>query len=119
MSTTGRSPACRRSPRGSFWKSSSPVPGGGASPRIQPFPLHPDIHLALDIAPFLGGAQRADQLLEGVRIGGRVFEPGQGVGRAPRAAGGEKVAGRPPAVFFGRPQGGGFCPQKPPPPPPR
>ena len=37
-------------------------------PRIQPFALHPYVDLALDIAPFLGRAQRGDQLLEIVRI---------------------------------------------------
>ena len=37
---------------------------------LQPLPLHADIHLALDIAPFLGGAQRADQFLERIRMAG-------------------------------------------------
>src|SRR5258705_5200713 len=83
MSITGRSPACRRSPRGSFWRSNycSVMFGHDEhwSPRVQPLALHADIHLALDIAPLLGGAQRADQLLERISIGGRVFEPGQEV----------------------------------------
>src|SRR6266516_5912397 len=109
MSTTGPSPACRRSPRGSFWRNRmsagdvsafafvirgldprihllkkmdgrvKPGHDENYSPRVQPLTLHADIDLALDIAPLLGGAQRADQFLERIRIGGRVFEPGQEV----------------------------------------
>ena len=48
-------------------------------PRIQPLALHADIHLALDIAPFLGGAQHARPVPRTRPHGGRVFEPGQEV----------------------------------------
>ena len=48
-------------------------------PRIQPLALHPYVHLALDIAPFFGRAQRGDQFLERSASRGRVFEPGQEV----------------------------------------
>src|SRR5882762_1944716 len=40
-------------------------------------PHHPHIHLALDIRPFLGGAQFTDEFLEHGFVLGRVFEPGQ------------------------------------------
>src|SRR6476646_10463809 len=117
MSTTGRSPACRRSPRGNFWSSSAADSADSKSPsscagltrvsinlqkrwmagsssaktrfallpghdeavstRIQPFTLDADIHLALDVIPFLGRAQHADQFLERLRVRGLELEPGQ------------------------------------------
>src|SRR5258705_10979169 len=100
MSTSGRSPACRRSPRGNFWRSNycSVMLGHDEhwSPRVQPLTLHADIHLAFDIAPFLGGAQRADQFLERIRIGGGLLEASEGNAGDGAGPGVIKVAGEPP-----------------------
>ena len=45
--------------------------------RIQSFALQPQIHLALDKAPFLGDAKYRHQFLEQRGIRRVVFEPGQ------------------------------------------
>ena len=50
---------------------------GAVSGASSGVPHHPHIHLALDITPFFGRAQHADQFLEQLDMLGRVFEPGQ------------------------------------------
>src|SRR3954467_7128323 len=114
MSTTGRSPACRRSPRAGFWRAKSVFKRSGsrfasrkrvttkALPRIQPLALDADIHLALDIIPLLGRAQHADQLFEHFRMRGLELEPGQEVEGLAEVAAVIELAGDRGQVFQAR-----------------
>ncbi len=46
-------------------------------------PAQADVHLALDVGPLLGRAERGDELVERGGVLGRVLEPGKEVEGSP------------------------------------
>ena len=66
ISTTGRSPICRGSPRGGLSPSGEEQAAimHASSSRSSSLPRQAQVELALDVAPFLGRPQRRHQFLE-------------------------------------------------------